>query len=111
MDRKTSTVEEVRHAQDLFREGYTFHEQKQYKEAIDRFKECSGVNSFDPEHLDKLTRLLKEGSYKLLQESSAYLGCAVTHLHSLVSELSEDEKDMVPLDEMLLKTFGDWDEG
>ena len=111
MDRKTSTVEEVRHAQDLFREGYTFHEQKQYKEAIDRFKECSGVNSFDPEHLDKLTKLLKEGSYKLLQESSAYLGCAVTHLHSLVSELSEDEKDMVPLDEMLLKTFGDWDEG
>ena len=111
MDRKTSTVEEVRHAQDLFREGYTFHEQKQYKEAIDRFKECSGVNSFDPEHLDNLTRLLKEGSYKLLQESSAYLGCAVTHLHSLVSELSEDEKDMVPLDEMLLKTFGDWDEG
>ena len=33
MDRNPSTVEEVRHAQDLFREGYNFHEKKQYKEA------------------------------------------------------------------------------
>lgn len=111
MDRKPSTVEEVRHAQDLFREGYNFHEQKQYKEAIDRFKECSGVNPFDAEHLDKFTKLLKQGSYKLLQESVAFMGCAATHLHSLVGELSEDQRDLVPIDEMLLKTFGDWDEG
>jgi len=110
MDRQPATVEEVRHAQDLFREGYNFHEQKKYKEAIDRFRECSLVNPFDPEHLDKLTNLLKQGSYKLLQESVAYMGCGATHLHSLVRELSEDQKELVPIDEMLLKTFGDWDE-
>jgi|TARA_B110000438_G_C15447685_1_gene493253 hypothetical protein len=110
MDRTPSTVEEVRHAQDLFREGYNFHEQKQFKEAVDRFKECAMINPFDQEHLDKLTKLLKQGSYKLLQESVAYMGCAATHLHSLVHELTDDQKDLVPIDEMLLKTFGDWDE-
>ena len=111
MKRKPSTVEQVRKAQDLFREGYGFHEQKKYKEAIDRFRECSAVNTFDPGHLDKFTKLLKQGSYKLQQESVAFMGCAATHLHSLVKELSEDQRGLVPIDDMLLTTFGDWDEG
>ena len=111
MVRKSSTVEEVRRAQDLFREGYNLHEQKTYKEAIDKFRECSKVNSFDPEHLDKFTKLLKQGSYKLNQESVAFMGCAATHLHSLVNELSEEQRDLIPIDELLLKTFDDWDEG
>ena len=38
------------------------------------------------------------------------MGCGATHLHSLVRELSEDQKELVPIDEMLLKTFGDWNE-
>ena len=87
------------------------HENKSYKEAIDKFKKCASINPFDTSHLDSLNKRLKQGSYKLLQESVAYMGCAAVHLHGLVNELSNDQKELVPVDEKLTQVFKEWDSG
>ncbi len=109
MEREASTIEQVREAQEFFKEGVDLHEDKNYKEAIEIFKKCASVNPFDTGHLEMFTKRLKQGSYKLLQESVAYMGCAAVHLHGLVNELSEDQKEMVPVDEKLTQVFKEWD--
>ena len=55
--------------------------------------------------------VLKEGKYKLQQESVAYMGCAAVHLSQLVKELTDEQKEEVPVDENLTKIFQDWDDG
>ena len=67
------------------------------------------MNPFEENHLEMLTKRLKKGSYKLLQESVAYMGCAAVHLHGLANELSEDQKELVPIDEKLIQIFKEWD--
>ena len=109
MARESSTIEQVRQAQDFFKKGVELHEAKEYKEAIDVFKKCALINPFQKEHLDELGKRLKQGSYKLLQESVAYMGCAAVHLHGLVAELTDDQREMVPIDEKLIEVFKDWD--
>tara|TARA_B100000686_G_C16791580_1_gene979091 strand:+ start:556 stop:894 length:339 start_codon:yes stop_codon:yes gene_type:complete len=109
MARESSTIEQVRKAQDLFKQGIDFHEAKEYKEAISVFKKCTLINPFQKGHLEELGKRLKQGSYKLLQESVAYMGCAAVHLHGLVAELTDDQRDTVPVDEKLIEVFKDWD--
>ena len=109
MARSPTTVEQVRESQEYFKQGMDFHEVKSFKESIEVFKKCALINPHDPGHVDELTKKLKEGSYKLQQESVAYMGCAAVHLNMLASELNDREKDEVPLDESLNKVFGEWE--
>ena len=51
----------------------------------------------------------EDGEYKLAQESIAYMGCAAVHLSQLVKELTDEQKEEVPMDENLIKVFSDWD--
>ena len=108
MGREASTVEQVREAQECFKEGVDLHEAKDYKKAIEIFKKCASINPFEENHLDTFNKRLKEGSYKLLQESIAYMGCAAVHLHGLVNELTGDQKELVPVDEKLSQVFNEW---
>lgn len=108
MARSPATVEEVRKGQEYFKQGMDFHEAKSFKESIETFKKCALINPDNPDHVDELTKKLKQGSYKLLQESVAYMGCAAVHLSRLISELDDREKDEVPLDPSLNKVFGEW---
>ena len=109
MEREASTVEQVREAQEYFREGTSSHESKEYKEAIETFKKCASKNPFEDKHLELLNKRLKEGSFKLVQESVAYMGCAAVHLHGLVNELTAEQKELVPVDEKLTQVFKEWD--
>ena len=109
MERSPATVEQVRKGQEHFKQGMDFHEAKSFKESIEVFKKCALINPYDPGHVDELTKKLKGGSYKLLQESVAYMGCAAVHLNKLISELDDQEKDQVPLDPSLNKVFGEWE--
>ena len=52
---------------------------------------------------------LKKGEYKLAQESIAYMGCAAVHLSQLLKELTDEQKEEVPVDENLIKVFSDWE--
>lgn len=109
MERTPATVEEVREGQEYFKQGMDLHEAKSFKESIEVFKKCAQINPHDSDHLDELTKRLNEGSYKLLQESVAYMGCAAVHLNQLVNELDDREKDQVPIDPSLSKVFGEWE--
>lgn len=109
MEHTPVTVEQVREAQEYFRSGLELHESKSFKEAIDLFKKCASVNPYEENHLSELAKKLKAGSYKLLQECAAYMGCAAVHLHKLIEELDDEEKSRVPLDESLIKVFAEWD--
>ena len=77
------TVDEVRDAQDNFKTGVSEHEQKNFKEAIEAFKKSAMIHPFDENHLEELEKKLKAGSYKLQQESIAFMGCAcaVSYTH------------------------------
>ena len=108
MPREAVTVEQVREAQESFRVGYNHHEEQQYKEAIEAFKNAASVNPDDEEHLPELAKKLKAMSVKLVQESIAYMGCAAIHLQHLVGELNEDEQEQVPVDEKLKEQFNEW---
>ena len=44
MEREVPTIEQVREAQEFFKEGADLHEAKDYKEAIEIFKKCASVN-------------------------------------------------------------------
>ncbi|MFQ5671951.1 MAG: hypothetical protein ACE5G9_02575 [Nitrospinales bacterium] len=109
MTRTSATVEQVREGQEYFKKGMNLHEAKSFKEAIEIFKKCALINPYDPAHVDELTRKLKQGSYKLLQESVAYMGCAAVHLNKLIGELDDRQKEQVPLDPSLSKVFSDWE--
>jgi hypothetical protein len=37
------------------------------------------------------------------------MGCAAVHLKGVIDELSESERDLVPVDDSLLDAFKDWD--
>lgn len=103
------TVEQVREAQLQFKAGVNLQKDKKFKEAIEAFKTCASVNPLDKTHLQELTKRLKSGSFKLEQEGIAYMGCAAVHLSGLINELSEDEKEQVPVEQSLLEVFSKWD--
>ena len=48
-------------------------------------------------------------SSDLVQESIGYMGCAAVHLKAMIDELSENEKDLVPVDNSLADVFKGWD--
>ncbi len=102
------TVEEVRDAQEGLKNGVTLHEKKDYKEAIEEFKKSAKIHPFDSKHVDELGVRLKSGSYKLQQESIAYMGCAAVHLNRLIQDLQEGQRQEVPVDESLMQAFKDW---
>ena len=109
MSRQPATVEQVRQIQVHFKEGTENHNEKKYKEAIEAFKGCVAINPFDESHLEELGKKLKAMSVKLVQESIAYMGCAAVHLKGSIDELSENEKDLVPIDASLTDVFKAWD--
>ena len=109
MTRNSATVEQVREGQEYFKQGMDFHELKSFKESIEVFKKCALINPYNPDHVDELTKKIKQGSYKLQQESVAYMGCAAVHLNKLVRELDDREKNEVPIDESLSKVFSEWE--
>jgi hypothetical protein len=109
MSRQRATVEQVRQVQGNFKAGIDFHGEKKFKEAIESFKSGAAINPFQEDHLDELSKKLKVMSVKLVQESIAYMGCAAVHLKGMIDELSENEKDLVPVDASLLDAFKDWD--
>ena len=82
---------------------------KDFYSAIESFKKAVMVSPYDEDHLNKFEKKLKEGNYKLQQESIAYMGCAAVHLSQLLKELSDEQKEDVPVDENLVKIFSDWD--
>jgi len=102
------TVDEVRDAQDHLKNGITQHENKNYKEAIEAFKESAKIHPFDDNHLSELEAKLKEGSFKLQQESIAFMGCAAVHLNEMIHGLDEDQKQEVPVDDSLMNAFKEW---
>lgn len=105
MARQITTVEQVREAQEQFVKGYDLHEEKKFLEAIEHFRGCASVNPADKSHLEKLEQNLNKGSYKLIQKSIAYMGGAANHLCALIDELTEDERDEVPVDKTLAKAL------
>jgi len=102
------TVDEVRDAQDHFKKGSNQHESKNFKEAIDAFKQSIMIHPFDENHLGEFEKKLKAGNFKLQQESIGYMGCAAVHLNEMIHGLDEDQKEEVPIDESLLNTFKEW---
>ena len=102
------TVDEVRDAQDNFKNGATQHENKNYKEAIAAFKKSAMIHPFDENHLGEFEKKLKAGNFKLQQESIGYMGCAAVHLNEMIHGLDEDQKQEVPVDESLINTFKEW---
>ena len=102
------TVEEVRSAQESLKDGINLHEKTSFKEAIEEFKKSAMTHPFDSKHVDELGAKLKSGSYKLQQESIAYLGCAAVHLNRLIQELEEEQKLEVPVDDSLMNAFKEW---
>ena len=105
MAKENTAVEQVREAQELFMKGYTLHEEKKYLEAIEQFQGCAAINPVDKSHLEKLEQNLNKGDYKLIQKSIAYMGGAANHLCRLIDELTEDEKDEVPVDKTLANSL------
>lgn len=109
MSRQRATVEQVGQAQGYFKAGVDLHGEKKFKEAIESFKSAAAINPFQENHLDELSKKLKAMSVKLVQESIAYMGCAAVHLKGMIDELSESERELVPVDDSLLDAFKDWD--
>ena len=111
MVKRPVTVEEFREAQEILKNAIDLHEKKDFQGAIISFKKAVMISPFDKDHLNKFQDKLKEGEYKLQQESIAYMGCAAVHVSQLVKELTDEQKEEVPVDENLLKVFDDWDNG
>jgi hypothetical protein len=109
MSRQRATVEQVRQIQDYFKAGADFHGEKKFKEAIESFRNGAAINPYEENHLSELSKKLKAMSVKLVQESIAYMGCAAVHLKSMIDELSENERELVPVDDSLLDAFKGWD--
>ena len=104
-------MQEFREAQEILKSAIDMHEKKDFHGAIEAFKKAVVINPFNEDHLNKFQDKLKEGKYKLQQESIAYMGCAAVHLSQLVKELTDEQKEEVPVDENLTKIFQDWDDG
>jgi hypothetical protein len=110
MEKKAVTVEEVRETQELLKSGITLHQEKTYKEAIECFKKSLQVRPENESQIGELEKKLKAGKFKLAQEGIAFMGCASIHLSELVKQLSDEEKDQVPIDKSLDEAFKGWDE-
>ena len=110
MGRTQITVEEFREAQDVLKEAIDLHEKKDFYGAIESFKKAIAIKPFDEDHLVEFQKKLKEGAYKLAQESMAYMGCASVHVSELVKELTDEQREEVPVDENLEKVFSDWED-
>ena len=109
MDRTQITVEEFREVQDILKDAIDLHEKKDFYGAIESFKKAINIKPFDEGHLDEFQKKLKEGTYKLAQESMAYMGCASVHVSQLVKQLTDEQREEVPVDENLIKVFSDWE--
>jgi len=109
MDRTPVSVEEYREAQDILKDAIDLHEKKDFYGAIESFKKAIKVKPFNESHLDEFQKKLKEGTYKLAQESMAFMGCASVHVSQLVKELTDEQREEVPVDENLIKVFNDWE--
>ena len=109
MTEQRTAVEQVRFSQEHFIKGSSLHEKKSFKEAIEIFKESASVNPDIGDQLEMLEKKLVKGSYKLLQKSIAYMGCAANNLYELINRLSEEEKEQVPIDKSLDKVFQSWE--
>jgi len=109
MVRQPVTVEEFREAQEILKEAMDLHEKKDFYSAIEAFKKAAMISPFNSDHLEELQKKLKEGAYKLQQESIAYMGCAAVHVSQLLKELTDEQREEVPVDENLIKVFNDWD--
>ena len=104
------TVEQVRFSQEQFIKGSDLHEKKSYKEAIEAFKKSVSDKPDIGNQLNLLEQKLVKGSYKLLQKSIAYMGCAANNLYESINQLSEEEREQVPIDTSLDKVFQSWGE-
>ncbi|MGV7220135.1 MAG: hypothetical protein ACQ9MH_01270 [Nitrospinales bacterium] len=109
MSEQKVTVEQVRVAQEKFISGSSLHDNKNYKDAIEAFKESSSQKPDLGNQLEILEQNLVKGSYKLLQKSIAYMGCAAKNLYDSINQLSEEERDQVPIDKSLDKVFHSWE--
>lgn len=109
MEEQHPSVEQVRLSQEKFIQGSGLHENKKYNEAIEAFKESSAVKTNIGNQLEVLEQKLVKGSYKLLQKSIAYMGCAANNLYTLINQLSDEERDQVPIDKSLDKVFQSWE--
>lgn len=109
MQESPVTVEEVREAQEYLKTGVTQSEEKNFHDAGETFKKSASVHPFDEKHIEELEKKLQAGGFKKQQECMAYMGCAAVHLKQLIAELSDEQKDEVPVDEQLLKVFEGWD--
>ena len=109
MDRTQITVEEFREVQDMLKDAIDLHEKKDFYGAIESFKKAINIKPFDEGHLEEFQKKLKEGTYKLAQESMAYMGCASVHVSQLVKQLTDEQREEVPVDENLIKVFNDWE--
>lgn len=109
MAEKQATVEQVRVAQEQFITGSTLHENKNYNDAIEAYKKSVSQNPNVGNQLEILEQNLVKGSYKLLQKSIAYMGCAAKNLYDSINQLSEDERELVPIDKSLDKVFHSWE--
>ena len=99
----------VRKAQEYLKSGMTESEEKNFQDANESFKNSASVHPFDEKHIEELEKKLQAGGFKKQQECMAYMGCAAVHLKQLIAELSDEQKDDVPVDEQLLAVFKDWD--
>lgn len=111
MAMEPATVEEVRETQEILKGAIDLHEKKDFTGAVETFKKSVMVHSMDVNHLKELEKKLKEGKFKLQQESIAYMGCAAVHLSSLVKDLTAEQRNEVPVDEKLIEIFEVWDKG
>ena len=109
MGEQHPTIEQVRFSQERFIKGSGLHENKSYKEAIEVFKESTSIKPDIAKQLEVLEQNLVKGSYKLLQKSIAYMGCAAKNLYDSINQLSEEERKQVPIDESLDKVFHSWE--
>lgn len=107
-ENKPITVEEVRSAQESLKNGINLHESKNFREAIEEFKKAAMIHPLNSKHVEELGNKLKSGSFKLQQESIAYMGCAAVHLNKLIHELDEGQKQEVPVDKSLMDAFKEW---
>jgi hypothetical protein len=108
MEDKAVTVDQVRSAQEEFKTGDEHYKGGNYREAIAAFRKAVEAHPYEEGHLEELQKRLKTGNFKLQQECMAYMGCAAVHLSRMITELTEEQRDQVPVDEGLLEAFKGW---
>ncbi|SVA57493.1 uncharacterized protein METZ01_LOCUS110347 [marine metagenome] len=110
MNRTPITVEEFRDAQDMLKGAIDLHEKKDFNGAVESFKKAITIKPFHEGHLNELEKKLKGETYKLSQVSLAYMGCASVHVSQLLKELTDEQREEVPIDENLMKIFSEWED-